>query len=238
MNKKPLISVIIAAFNEEKYLPKCLTAITTQDFSKDDYEIIVVDNNSTDKTAEIAKSFGARVVQESRQGNTFAVKRGLDSATGEIIANTDADTVVFPDWLSTIKKIFEDKNVVAATGSAYVKTGNQFFDYVSRKTFDAFIGFNFLIGKPHITGFNMIIRKKTYDEIGGINEKFTMSPDVDLGLRLGKRGSVVFSTKLKALTSFRRWQETPLEAFWTYCKGYLWAIWFRKPPPAEQKPVR
>jgi glycosyltransferase involved in cell wall biosynthesis len=235
---KPLISVVVAAFNEEKCLPKCMEAITNQNFPKDEYEIIVVDNNSTDKTAEIAHRFGARVVTETKQGNTFAVKRGLDSATGEIIANTDADTVVFPDWLLTIKKIFADKNVVAATGSAYVKTGNRFLDYISRKTFDAFVAFNFLIGKTHITGFNMIVRKKTYDEIGGINEKFTMSPDVDLGLRLGKKGKVVFSTKLKALTSFRRWEETPLEAFWTYFKGYLWTVWFRKPPPAAQKPVR
>src|ERR1035437_1512308 len=163
-----LITVVVAAYNEEKDLPKCLTAITTQDFPKDDYEIIVVDNNSTDKTAEIAKSFGARVVQESKQGNTPAVKRGMDSATGEIIANTDADTVVFPDWLSTIKKIFEDKKIVGATGSAYVETGNQVLDFIYRKLYDAFIGFNFLIGKPHMTGFNMIVRKKVYDEIGGI----------------------------------------------------------------------
>ena len=96
-----LVTVVIAAYNEEKDLPKCLTAITTQNFPKDDYEIIVVDNNSTDKTAEIAKSFGVKVITETKQGNTFAVKKGMDGAMGEIIANTDADTVVFSDWLST-----------------------------------------------------------------------------------------------------------------------------------------
>jgi glycosyltransferase involved in cell wall biosynthesis len=233
-----LISVVIAAYNEEKDLPHCLTAITSQDFPRDDYEIIVVDNNCTDKTVEIAKSFGARVVQESKQGNTPAVKKGMDSAEGEIIANTDADTVVFNDWLSTIKNIFADEKVVAATGTAYVKSGNRFFDFFYRKLYEVFIGFNFLIGKPHMTGFNMMARKKIYDEIGGIDETFTMSPDVDLGLRLGKKGKVVFSTKLKALTSFRRWQQTPLAAFSVYAKGYLWTIWFRKPPPANQKPVR
>ena len=233
-----LISVVIAAYNEEKDLPHCLTAITSQNFPKEDYEIIVVDNNSTDKTAEIARSFGARVVQESKQGNTFAVKKGMDSATYEIIANTDADTVVFPDWLQTIKQIFEDKNVVAATGTAYVKSGNRVLDFLYRKLYEVFISFNFLVGKPHMTGFNMMARKKVYDEIGGIDETFTMSPDVDLGLRLGKKGKVVFSTKLKALTSFRRWQETPWEAFLVYAKGYFWTIWFRKPPPANQKPVR
>ena len=233
-----LITVVIAAYNEEKDLPKCLTAITTQNFPKDDYEIIVVDNNSTDKTAEIARSFEARVITETKQGNTPAVKKGMDSAEGEIIANTDADTVVFPDWLATIKKIFEDPKVVGATGSAWVETGNKLADFLYRKLYDCFIGFNFLIGKPHFTGFNMVTRKKTYDEIGGLDLAFTMSPDVDLGLRLGKKGKIVFSTKLKALTSFRRWQETPWEAFRVYLKGYLWTIWFRKPPPVAQKPVR
>ena len=178
------------------------------------------------------------MVKEEEQGNTPAVKKGMDSATGEIIANTDADTVVFPDWLATIKKIFEDKKVVAATGSAYVKTGNPLSDFVYRKLYNSFIGFNFLIGKPHMTGFNMIVRKKVYDEIGGIDAAFTMSPDVDLGLRMAKKGKVVFSTKLKAVTSFRRWQTTPLEAFKVYAKGYFWTIWFRKPPPVAQKPVR
>jgi glycosyltransferase involved in cell wall biosynthesis len=233
-----LITVVIAAYNEEKDLPKCLTAITTQNFPKDDYEILVVDNNSTDKTAEIARSFGARVVTEIKQGNTPAVKKGMDSAEGEIIANTDADTVVFPDWLAIIKKIFEDPKVVGATGSAWVETGNKLADFLYRKLYDCFIGFNFLIGKPHFTGFNMVTRKKTYDEIGGLDEAFTMSPDVDLGLRLGKKGKIVFSTKLKALTSFRRWQETPWEAFKVYANGYINTIWLRKPPTINQKPVR
>jgi len=233
-----LISVTVAAYNEEKCLPKCLEAILNQNFPKDKYEIIVVDNNSTDKTAEIAKSYGAKVVAETKQGNTFAVKRGMDSAESEIIANTDADSIVSKNWLSTIAKIFEDKNVVGATGTAYVKTGNRFFDFIFRKLYDVFIIVNFLIGKPHFTGFNMAVRKRTYDEIGGIDERFTMSPDVDLGLRMGKKGKVVFSKDLKALTSLRRWQENPFKAFWAYFKGYVWTIWFRKPPPAKQNTVR
>jgi glycosyltransferase involved in cell wall biosynthesis len=188
-----LITVIVAAYNEEKDLPKCLEAITSQDFPRQDYEIIVVDNNSTDKTAEIARSFGARVIPEGKQGNTFAIKRGMDSAESEIIANTDADTVVFGEWLKTIKQIFADEKVVAATGTAYVKSGNSLLDFIYRKLYEAFIGFNFLIGKPHMTGFNMIVRKSAYDAIGGINDKFTMSPDVELGLRLAKKGKVVFS---------------------------------------------
>jgi GT2 family glycosyltransferase len=81
-------------------------------------------------------------------------------------------------------------------------------------------------------------RKSVYDEIGGINEAFTMSPDVDLGARLGKKGKVVFSNKLKVTTSFRRWQREPLKTLYTYLNGYVSTIWLRKPPTANQKPVR
>ena len=72
-NGSPAISVVIPAFNEEKYLPACLEALKKQTFKN--YELIVVDNNSTDKTAQIAKKFGARVVKEKKQGRNMACGR-------------------------------------------------------------------------------------------------------------------------------------------------------------------
>ncbi len=233
-----LISIVIPAYNEEEDLPKCLSAILKQDFPKNDYEIIVVDNNSTDKTIEVAKKFGAKVISELKQGNTFAVKKGMDSATGEIIACTDADSIVFQGWLSGLAKIFEDKRVVGATGTVYVESGNIILDSIYRKLYELFILTNFLVGKPHFSGFNMAVRRNAYRQIGGIDENFTMSPDVDLGLRIAKQGRIVFSKNLKALTSLRRWQDAPSDTFLTYLKGYIWTIWLRKPPPVKQKPIR
>lgn len=235
---KHKISVVVAAFNEEKDLPKCLKAIVNQDFPKEEYEIIVVDNNSIDKTAQIAKGFGAKVIREKRQGNTFAVSTGMNAATGDLIAMTDADTVVFPDWLKNIAQIFSDKDIVAVTGTADFGTKNKVFNEISELTYEAFLKLNFTLGKPHVTGFNLIVRADAYHKIGGINEQFTMSPDVDLGLRLGQIGKVVFSNKVRATTSFRRWQENPLKTLKTYLGGYIWTVWLRKPPPVGQKPVR
>ena len=238
MNNRPLISVVVAAYNEEEYLPRCLTAVTSQNFPKEEYEIVVVDNNSTDKTAEIAKSFGARVIREEKQGNTYAISRGMNEAKGEIIANTDADTVVAPDWLNRIKEIFEDPKVVAATGTANMDTGNRFFNWLSGDFYEGFLKFNFLLGKTHITGFNMVVRRSAFEKIGGINEKFTMSSDVDLGLRMGKVGKVVLSSKLKATTSVRRWESSPLSTLFAYFKSYIYVVWLRKPPPVKQNVVR
>lgn len=232
------ISVIIAAYNEEQNLPKCLTAIVSQDFPKDQYEIIVVDNNSIDKTAEIARSFGTRVLIEEKQGNTFAVKKGMDNADAQIIAMVDADTIVDKNWLSEISKVFEDENIVGLTGMGYVKSGNKFIDIFERLFYEYFLKFHFLIGKPHITGFNLALRKTAYEKIGGIDINFVMSPDIDLGLRLKRVGKIVFDKKMRALTSFRRWQETPGNAFITYLEGYFWAVWLRRPPPVKQKVIR
>lgn len=232
------ISVVITAYNEEKYLPKCLEAILDQNFPKDNYEIVVVDNNSTDKTAEIAKGYGARVVREEKQGNTFALKKGLEEAEGEIIASTDSDTLVLPGWLLEIDKAFKDEKIVGATGPVKLRAKNKFFSFISEFFYKYFLLFNFLIGKPHFSGFNFAVRKKTLMAIGGIDERFTMSPDVDLGIRINKKGKIVFLDKMTVLTSVRRWKEEPLKAFNVYIKGYVWAAWLRKPPPVAQNMVR
>jgi len=232
------ISVVISAYNEEKALPKCLDAITHQTFPREKYEIVVVDNNSTDKTAEIARSYGARVIKEEKQGNTFAVAKGLKSAQGEIIASTDSDTIVYRNWLEVIYKVFQDKRVVGATGNAFIHSKNSLFNSFAGKFYKYFLKFNFLIGKAHFSGFNFAVRKSVFDQIGGINEKFIMSPDIDLGLRMNKKGKVVLVNDMNVVTSFRRWSNNPLDAFWTYLKGYLWSVWLRRPPPVKQNVIR
>lgn len=232
------ISVVVSAYNEEKSLPKCLDAITNQTFPKKDYEIVVVDNNSTDKTAQIAQSYGARVIKEQRQGNTYAVSTGLSNAQGEIIASTDSDTVVFHNWLEVIYKAFKDEKVVGATGNAFIHSKNSIFDSLAKISYEYFLKFNFLIGKAHFSGFNFAVRKSVFDQIGGIDEKFIMSPDVDLGLRMNKKGKVVFLNDMNVVTSFRRWHDNPLDAIYTYAKGYIWSVWLRKPPPVKQTIVR
>ena len=159
MDEKPRISVLVAAYNEEKDLPLCLDSIRSSDFAESKYELIVVDNNSTDKTAEIAKGYGARVIKEQKQGNTFAVSAGMKAAKGEIIAMTDADTIVDRTWLNEIDKLFQDERVVAATGTADILTRSKVFNRLSEFFYELFLHFNYLIGKPHLTGFNLIVRR-------------------------------------------------------------------------------
>lgn len=232
------ISIIMTAYNEEELLPKALKSVFSQDFPKDDYEVVVVDNNSTDKSAEIARSFGARVISETTQGYVFALSRGTKEAKGEIIAVTDSDTLVATNWLSEIAKSFAGKNVVAVTGMADMRNLGFITKIISYLVFYLFVKFNFLIGKPHLSGFNFALKKDVLEKAGGINTDYKMSPDVEIGLRIKAYGKVVFNTKMLAHTSNRRWKDGYVSTAVMYLKGYLWSAWLHKPPPVYQEPVR
>jgi peptidoglycan/xylan/chitin deacetylase (PgdA/CDA1 family)/glycosyltransferase involved in cell wall biosynthesis len=105
--ERPLVSVVIPAFNEELWVERCVGALRRQRTTVP-FEIIVVDNCSTDRTAEVAEQLGVRVVGESRPGLTFARQAGQDAALGEIVAHTDADSEPPPDWVETIAVEFRE----------------------------------------------------------------------------------------------------------------------------------
>lgn len=238
MIKKPFISIVVPSYNEEKYLSNCLKTIAHQKSPKDRYEVIVVDNNSTDGTFQIAKEFGAKVVLEKRQGYVFALKRGMDEAKGDIIAVTDADTKVSSNWLSVIEKVFKDPNIVAITGRVKLDIKSKFIKVSTSALYTIFLHISEFIDKPNLTGFNFAVRKDAFLKVGGVNTLFEMSPDVDLGIRLNKIGIVKVINSLSVLTSARRWEERFVPTLWEYAKGYIYTTWLRKPPKVKQKPVR
>lgn len=117
MTKNPFFtSIVVPARNEERLLALCLKSLVEQDYAGD-YEVIVVDNASTDQTLEIASSFGVKVVYEANIGSGPARQRGLLEARGEIVAFTNADTIVPRHWLGTLVHfIRRSPAVVAVTG--------------------------------------------------------------------------------------------------------------------------
>ena len=236
-DKRSFISVVIPAFNEEKYLRSCLEALEKQT-CKSNFEIIVVNNNSTDKTSKIAKKFGAKVILEKKQGNTFALKRGMDEAKGDIIAATDADSQVSPDWLLIIEKAFANPQVVAVTGLVRMNAKSRIIGKSMDITYAILMNIGAFIGRPNLSGFNFAVRKDAFLKVGGVNEMFQMSPDVDLGIRLNKIGIVKVINNLSVLTSARRWEEKFVPTIWEYARGYIYTAWLRKPPPIKQAAIR
>ena len=112
MVAKKKISVIVPAYNEEKYLAKTLKTLRNQTFK--DYELIVVDNNSKDRTNEIAKKFADRVVVEKKKGYHNATRRGAKEAKAPIICFCDADSLYPRDWLEKKMADFEKGHVLLA----------------------------------------------------------------------------------------------------------------------------
>ena len=114
-----MVSVIIPAFNEGKNIAAVLTSLVKQQYTKK-FEVILVDNNSSDNTVKIAKKFlkklPLKIVSEKKQGRGAAKARGAKEAKGEILAFMDADTMAYDNWLSTIESAFKNKETIAITG--------------------------------------------------------------------------------------------------------------------------
>lgn len=208
-NKKPLISVVIPAFNEEKYLPACLDAFRKQTFKN--YELIVVDNNSTDKTAAIAKKYGARVIRENKQGMIPARERGFRESQANFIARTDADTIVTPNWLEVIYKTFKSKpGVVAMTGPFLSPTKKIPHKIISGINFLYNVKFANLISKHiYLQGANMAVRKSAWIKIKVNSDDKKVHEDVDLSYHLSKVGKIIYNTRQKVYFSFRRITSNP-----------------------------
>jgi len=218
------ISVIIPAFNEENYLEKTLEAIGRQDYA--DFEVIVVDNASTDKTVEIAQSFQkVKVLHENRKGTMWACEKGLREAQGEIIVRMDADCVPEKDWLSKGAAHFLDERVVAVTGpydyfdaGGFSRYSSLYFQkYIYRLTNSALQLLR--IGAVMIGG-NSFMRAVSIVAVGGFDTRFVFyGDDTDTAKNLSKIGKVVFDPNLVIATSARRFKR---EGFFSIQMKYLY----------------
>jgi glycosyltransferase involved in cell wall biosynthesis len=199
---RPDISLVIPAFNEEKNLPRLFETIKNQDF-KGTFEIIVVDNNSTDKTAQVAKKLGARVVKEKVQGIGPAKNRGCLEAKGEILAICDADNLLPPNWLSTIWENFsKSKGIVAVSGSVFI--------FGIPKIFSCLFWFFYLIFLKifkRLEGCNMAFRKDAFLKVGGFTKGVKFGENIDISEKLKKVGKIFVNHKLFVYFSPRRYQK-------------------------------
>lgn len=234
----PFVSVVIPAFNEEKFLAKTLKSFSSQEFK--DFELIMVDNNSTDKTSEIAEDFGAKVVHESRQGVGRARQRGFEEAAGKIIATTDADTIVPPNWLLRISQEFNNNEELVAFGGLYnLYSGTMVVRFIVQHIFPLFsIVGRRISGCWSLPGVNLAVRKEAFLKIGGFNSDISLGEDMDLSLRMKKVGKVVLDLRFRVQTSGRRFSRSFFKGAASYVFSGLWRIVFGKQKNALLAPVR
>jgi len=217
---KPRISVVIPAYNEEKYLAECLASFQNQSFKS--FELIVVDNNSTDRTAEIAKSFGARIVHETVQGMIPARERGFREALAPIIARTDADTLVPPNWLEIIYSTFQSHpktvGLLGVLSAPNEKMPDQIFLWFT-KIFFVNLG-KFFTGHVFMIGSNMALKKSAWEKVKVHTLDKLVNEDVDLACHLSEVGEILFVPNLIVPISLRRVVENPWKGAARYLGDY------------------
>lgn len=211
------VSVVIPVYNEEKYIKNCLDSLMEQEEKPD--EIIVVDNNCTDKTVSIVKKYqGIKIIQEKKQGIIAARNAGFDHAQGDIVARCDADSVVPPDWIKNINNDFSmDSSIVAVSMPVLVndiKWGDKFLFLFYLYMFIPRI----FIGHYPLVGPSMAVRKTAWEKIKQelcIDGK-KVHEDLDISFHIRKLGKVYHDKKNLVLTSGRRIKYNPLSFFGEY----------------------
>ncbi|RLE48909.1 MAG: glycosyltransferase family 2 protein [Candidatus Methanomethylicota archaeon] len=199
-------TVVIPTYNEEKFIERCLKSLCSQTVSRSEYEIIVVDGYSTDKTREIAAKYADKVIYQVSKGVGGARNDGAKEAKGEILVFTDAD-VIFPrDWLEKILSYFEKANdVIAVCGpdEPLERSGKLVTFYKLVNSFSKLLHRMGIVGTR---GTNTAVRRDVFFKIGGYTD-YPLCDDVELGLRLRKLGKVVYSDEVKVLMSARRFNK-------------------------------
>lgn len=236
--KNPRISVVIPAYNEGEFIEPTLKSLLNQTYK--DFEIIVVDNNSTDNTGEVAKRFGARVIVEKKPGVAAARNAGFVAARGEIVASTDADSVVSENWVEEIARAYdEDKTLVGFGGLNALYSGPVTARAAGRFLFPIFWKIDkVLSGGWNMAGFNMSVLKKAFMEIGGFNTDLKMAEDIDLAEKLRNVGKLKIDTNFLVFSSGRRYKDGLLKGLMAYAPWWISKVILRNEKPFEFKPVR
>ncbi len=192
------VSVIVAARNEEKHISNCLKALTDQSYPDIFFEIIIIDDRSTDSTAKIVQKYelqnnNIKLIQvkelpQNTSPKKHALETGINAAKGELILTTDADCVPARDWIKTMVRYFEADVGLVAGFSPLEETEKQsvvsklfILDSISLAALSAS---SFKTGKPlTVSGRNLAYRKKVFEEVNGFEKiKHHISGDDDLFL--------------------------------------------------------
>src|SRR5687768_15757575 len=169
------LSVVIPAYNEEKYLPRTLDALRSAVMSRDRTEIIIVDNESTDGTRKIAESCGAKVVIEHEHNIAKVRNTGAAAANGSVIIFLDADTIVRPGLFEEIINGMTDERCVG--GSVAV----EYDRHEKRKWMEYYLGLAIWVGRVLRIrqGALQFCRRDIFHELGGYDTTIYVGEDIE-----------------------------------------------------------
>lgn len=188
---EPLVSVVIAAHNEERFVERCLLSIKDCDWPTDRLEIIVVDHGSTDRTAVLASHAGARVIPQ-KGGMIGAVRNaGLKDARGDYVAYVDADCTVPKTWLRTAVALLASRATTGAVGGPCLSP--EAGTWVERCLAASHSSPGLIEEAKTLATSSFITRSSLLREVGRFDEGLRSGEDDDISLRIRRHGFALFS---------------------------------------------
>ncbi len=205
---KPLVSIVVPSRNEENNIERCIESLMQVIYPADKFEIIAVNDRSSDKTADILNNLAEKysslkvvhiteaTANPNLKGKPGALHRGILESRGEIVMMTDADCTVPDTWVESIVNYFEDENVGLVPAFTLIKNKREFekIQSVEWIYMHTLASAGVALGKPlGCFGNNLTIRRSVYDDLGGYeNIDFSVTEDLALLQAVCKAGYKVF----------------------------------------------
>ena len=189
MDYMPSATVIIPTYNRGKTLSKCIDSILQQDYPQDKFELIIIDDGSTDDTHELLKKYekkpGFSYFFQKNKGPSSARNLGINNSRGEIICFIDDDCIAEKNWLKNIVKPFSDENVGGAGGKIIADAPQTLIEkYCEKSKFFEQARFIDVM----VIGANAAYRRDILLALRGFDEFFRTGEDTDLGLQIRLKG--------------------------------------------------
>jgi len=228
--RRPLVSVIVPTLNEEKYIEKCLKAIRNQSYRN--YELIISDGDSDDKTIEIAKKYADKIVISKKRGFAAQHNNGAKVSSGKILVFVRADNIVAEDLLEEAVRFVNNGYVCGGCkvipDEPYKASYNIFYSIIS------FL--NVITSKMKINiafiGDVFFFDKKAFSKISGFKE-VAGSEDVDIIIRIRNIGRIGWTGKTYTINSSRRFKKEGF--FVTVMRWIIGCLWVLIKKPLKQR---
>ncbi|MBI5442458.1 MAG: glycosyltransferase [Deltaproteobacteria bacterium] len=232
----PRLSVVVPAYNARATLGSCLEGLLAQSAPRESYEIIVVDDGSSDGTGEVARSFPVRYLRQDNRGPAAARNLGAREARGEIVLFTDSDCTPDAGWLERMVAPLDDPRVVAVKGSYKTRQGSLAARFAQAEFEDRYDLLGMSTSIDMIDTYSAAFRREVFVAMGGFDESFPVAnnEDTDLSYRLSRAGHrLVFARDAfvyhRHPDTFRKYLRTK---FW---RGYWRMVVYRRYPDKALK---